>query len=65
MVDFVRRSLVLPVGTVPEYVTDRIERTHKALVRERLEVRNDQRLARLIADGRSVRRPRGKTMPRI
>jgi len=49
VVDFVRRDLELPGGTVPAWASGRIERNHKALARERVGVRNDQPLARQIA----------------
>ena len=50
VVNFVRRDLELPETTMPAWGSDRIERNHKALVRERLGVVNDQRLARRIAE---------------
>ena len=49
VVDFVRRDLELPGGTVPAWASGRIERNHKALARERVGVRNNQPLARQIA----------------
>ena len=50
MVDFVCRGLELPADTVPVYGTDRSERAHKALIRERVGVRNDQKHARAVAE---------------
>ncbi|MGH3791809.1 MAG: DUF4158 domain-containing protein, partial [Pseudonocardiaceae bacterium] len=50
VVNFVRRDLELPEGTVPAWGSGRIERNHKALVRERVGVINDQRLARRVAE---------------
>lgn len=50
VVNFVRRDLELPEVTMPAWGSDRIERNHKALVRERVGVVNDQRLARRIAE---------------
>lgn len=50
VVDFVRRGLELPTDTVPVYGTDRSERAHKALIRERVGVRNDQKHARAVAE---------------
>ncbi|MBV9013193.1 MAG: DUF4158 domain-containing protein [Pseudonocardiales bacterium] len=50
VVDFVRRGLGLPEGTMPEWGSDRIGRHHKALLRERVGITNDQKLARQIAE---------------
>ena len=50
VVEFVRRAAGRPEGSRPVYRGERIERTHRALIRERAGVTNDPARARVVAE---------------
>jgi len=63
VVDFVRRAVELPEGTLPVYRAERTAKHHRGLVRKQAGVTYDQAKARGTASSRSAREAAAKNRP--
>lgn len=63
VVDFVRRAVELPEGTLPLYETDRTAERQRTDVRQRVGTKYQQSQARLIAEAASRREAASKNRP--
>ncbi|MEV7080864.1 hypothetical protein AB0N88_20375 [Streptomyces sp. NPDC093516] len=65
VVDFVRRAVELPEGTLPVYRAERTAKHHRGLVRKQAGVTYDQRRPGGSSSSRSARKLRRRTARRI
>ena len=65
VVDFVRRAVELPEGTLPAYRAERTAKHHRGLVRKQVGVMYDRRRPAGSSSSRSARKPRRRTARRI
>ncbi|WP_330315877.1 DUF4158 domain-containing protein [Streptomyces platensis] len=65
VVEFVRRQVELPEGTLPLYRAERTAKHHRGLVRKKVGVSTTRARPGGSPSGRSARRPRRRTGPRI